>query len=111
LLVSTPNERITGFGHLTQAVYPALDMWFTIDGDFTNVGPNGQNVVVLQGWPRTHWAPHGGKGPVVLPDLHVRMVLPSDWSSGTATYRYLNSDGQWVTIANVPAKLVNSDQS
>ena len=108
LLVSTPDERITGFARLTQATNPPLDVSSKLDGEFTymTVMPDATHIlVVLTGWP-VLIPPGGGPGPVVQPDLQVRMVLASDWSSGTTTYRYADSDGQWTSVSDVPVASV-----
>ena len=47
-----------------------------------------------------------GPGPVILPNLFLRMVLQGWESGGTAYYRYQNAEGQWVEVSDVPVKKV-----
>ena len=110
LLVYTPGETVSGYGIITQAISPPLKVETKLHGDFTymTVMPRITHIlVVATGYPVVHWPPHGGIGPVIPPNVHLRMVLNEDWKSGTANYQYIDSKGNWHNIKNAPVKIVD----
>lgn len=110
--VYTPKETISGVGHITQAVNPPLDLATNLNGNYTYMCVMPKNchiLVVLTGHPIVD-CPHGaGIGPVVLPNVTLRMVLDESWKSGTANYKYQDADGKWHDIKNAPVKMVAGD--
>ncbi|MDY7232823.1 DUF1842 domain-containing protein [Hyalangium rubrum] len=71
------------------AVNPPLDVRSNLNGTFTymTVMPKQTNIlVVATGTPAIQWPSGGGVGPVLVPNVHLRMVLDSEWKSGTAYY-------------------------
>jgi hypothetical protein len=109
LTVSTPGKTVSGFGHITQATNPPLDLATDLKGDFTSmtVMPDQSHIlVVATGYPPVNWPPHGGLGPVILPNAYLRMVLTADWKGGMATYQHSDGDGTWHSIENVPVRSV-----
>ena len=109
LLVYTPGKAVSGFGIITQATNPPLKIETKLHGDFTYMTVMPKNVhilVVATGYPIIHWPPHGGIGPVILPNVHLRMVLKEDWKSGTANFQYIDAKGNWHNIENAPVKMV-----
>ncbi len=110
LLVNTPNERITGYGTITQTTNPPLNIDTKLEGNYTymTVMPNNSSIlVVATGYPVINWPPNGGVGPVLMPNVELRMVLSDDWAGGTANYQYQGSDGQWQSITNAPVKKIS----
>lgn len=110
LLVYTPGKTVGGYGIVTQATSPPLKVETRLHGDFTYMTVMPRNVhilVVATGYPIIHWPPHGGIGPVILPNVHLRMVLKEDWKSGTANFQYVDSKGNWHNIENAPVKAVD----
>jgi hypothetical protein len=55
------------------------------------------------------WPQGGGIGPVIPPNAELRMVLSEDWRSGTANYKYQDSNGNWHQIADAPVKMVSGN--
>lgn len=106
LVVYTPARSVHGSGEVSQPISPPLDTHSVVRGDYTSlpVGPEGGVFVTLTGYPDVKWPPYGGTGPVLMPDLHVRMTLDPTWQSGTASFDYLLPDGQWGHVDNVPVK-------
>jgi hypothetical protein len=110
LLVYTPGKTVTGYGTVTQAISPPLRVETKLSGDFTYMTVMPKNVhilIVATGYPVVHWPPHGGIGPVILPNVHLRMVLNGDWKSGTANYQYQDSKGNWQEVKDAPVKMVD----
>lgn len=110
LLVYTPGKSVSGYGVITQATSPPLKVETKLHGDFTYMTVMPRNVhilVVATGYPIIHWPPHGGIGPVILPNVNLRMVLTEDWKSGTANFQYLDANGKLVNIENAPVKIVD----
>ncbi|UPK16065.1 DUF1842 domain-containing protein (plasmid) [Bradyrhizobium sp. 155] len=64
-------------------------------------------LVLLTGYPPIHWPTHGGLGPVILPNVDLRMTLVPNWQSGIASYRYRSGHGDWQEIEAAPVKLVS----
>lgn len=111
LAVNTVDKTVSGSGRITQAVNPPLDVRSNLNGTFTymTVMPKQTHIlVVATGTPAIQWPPGGGIGPVLLPNVHLRMVLDSEWKSGTAYYKYQDEDGEWHELNDVPVKLVNN---
>jgi len=106
-----PSGAVHGLGQLTQATNPPLDMASRLDGDFTylTVMPDSSHVLVtLTGYPITQWPSHGGTGPVMLPNLSLRMLLASDWQTGTASMRYLLPNGSWQLVESAPVQFMSN---
>lgn len=105
LLVDAPTRRVTGMGKLGWAVSPPVAMTSKLEGDYSVAGST--VVVVLTGYPVVHWPPGGGIGPVLMPNLEIRMVLDGWSGGGTASVRFTTDGVNWTTIDNVPVKPVS----
>ena len=109
-MVNTPQELVNGIGHITQATNPPLNLNTQLQGTYTYMATmSSVNIlVVLTGYPVANLPPNGGVGPVLMPNVQLRMVLSQDWKTGTANYKYVDNSGQWKEMDNVPVKLLNS---
>ncbi|MCP3468374.1 MULTISPECIES: DUF1842 domain-containing protein [unclassified Bradyrhizobium] len=111
LVVDTPNRRIQGFGSITQAVNPPLDVTTSLQGNYSQLPTlppaPALLLVLLTGYPPIHWPTHGGLGPQILPNVDLRMTLVPNWQSGIASYRYRSGHGDWQEIEAAPVKLVS----
>jgi hypothetical protein len=111
LALAAPSGTVTGLGQITQAINPPLDITSRLDGDYTylTVMPDASHILVtVTGYPVLNMPPGGGIGPVVAPNLNLRMVLDSDWQRGTATFSYLGPDGTWQRIESATAHISTS---
>ena len=107
--VDTPSETLNGLGHITQAINPPLNISTKLDGSYTymTVMPKLVHILVTaSGYPLIDWPSHGGIGPVILPNVELRMVLNQDWKSGTANYRYRDGEGNWRSIKDAPVQFI-----
>lgn len=112
LLVNAPTETVTGQGEITQAVNPPLNLQTRLQGSYTymTVMPSNTHILVTAtGYPIIDWPEHGGIGPVIPPNVDLRMVLTDDWRTGTANYRYMDAQGNWNSVNNVPVQLEAPD--
>jgi hypothetical protein len=112
LTVSTPTKEVNGMGHITQATNPPLEIISKISGDFTymTVMPNSTHILVTaQGYPNIQWPPNAGIGPVILPNSKLRMILEDNWQSGTASFSYVDSQGNWIDITNAKVEAINQN--
>ena len=110
LTVNTPEETVQGIGKITQTTNPPLDITTKLDGSFTymTVMPDTTQILVIAtGYPSIHLPPGGGLGPVILPNVELRMVLNKDWKSGTANYKYIDNQGKWHSINDAVVQLVS----
>jgi hypothetical protein len=110
LAVNTVDKMISGQSQVTQATNPPLDVRSNIHGDFTYMtvmGPETSILVAATGVPTLQWPAAGGIGPVLPPNLSLRMVLKDGWTSGTANFRY-QVGNTWHEFNNVPVKAINS---
>ncbi|WP_437949534.1 DUF1842 domain-containing protein [Sorangium sp. So ce296] len=101
LTVNTVHKLVNGFGQITQAVSPPLDLHTRVDGSFTymTVMPDVTHIlVVATGYPPVQWPPGGGIGPVLQPNFELRMVLDKGWQGGTASYSFVEASGRRVEI-------------
>lgn len=99
-----------GFGEITQAVYPPLHVKTNLQG-FYAIAP----FVVhdthpisfdLTGFPSLNFPKHGGRGPVMFPNVKLNINLSGYGSK--ATYEYRSSPEQsWKTVKDVPVKVVS----
>jgi hypothetical protein len=109
LLVNAPEKSVSGYSLVGWTVNPPVAMKSKLTGDFTymTVMPKNTHIlVVLTGYPIIKWPVHGGVGPVILPNLHARIVLTEDWKSGTANFSFIDNNGKWQECDNVPVKQV-----
>jgi hypothetical protein len=107
--VYTPGETVHGIGHITQTTNPPLDIATNLSGQYTYmcVMPKSCHILVTAtGHPIIKWPQGGGIGPVIPPNVELRMVLNEDWKSGTANYKYMDSKGMWHEVTNAPVKIV-----
>jgi hypothetical protein len=107
LVVFTPVKTVHGAGHITQATNPPLNIHTILSGHYTymTVMPNNTHILVTA---MGHQIGGGGPGgPVMPPNVQLRMVLSKDWKSGTADYEYLGSNHQWHQVHQAPVKLVS----
>jgi len=114
LTVNTPSGTVTGGGNITQTTNPPLNLGTKLDGNFTymTVMPKQTSILVTAtGVPAVNWSPNAGIGPVLLPNVELRMVLDGNWQSGTANYKYLNSCGEWNSINNAKVQIINTNSS
>ena len=108
-LVYTPGRTLSGIGDITQAVNPPVDVNTNLHGDYSYMCVMPKNchlLVIATGYPIIKWPHHGGIGPVLQPNVHLRMVLTEDWKTGTATYQYVTPDGKWHEVENAPVKMI-----
>ena len=111
LAVNAVHNTIHGIGEITQAVNPPVDVRTRVDGTYVEILILGSPSLLVEatGMPPVHWPDRRrpqGPGPVILPNLFLRMVLQG-WESGTAYYRYQNAEGQWVEVNDAPVKKVD----
>lgn len=111
LAVNTVHKTVHGVGEITQAVNPPVDVHSRVDGTYLEITIMGSPSLLVEatGMPHVHWPDRRksqGHGPVILPNLFLRMILQSWEGGGTAYYRYQNADGQWVEVNDAPVKKV-----
>jgi hypothetical protein len=109
MTVDTVRESVAGMSHVTQTVNPPVDVASRVSGDVTymTVMPRRTHILVTAtGVPMVKWPEHGGIGPVLMPNLNLRMVLEDGWQTGTATYNYLDPEGRWQTVSDAPVRVV-----
>jgi uncharacterized protein DUF1842 len=110
LAVNAAHRTLHGIGEITQAVHPPVDVHTRVDGTYLPILILGSPSLLVEasGMPPVHWPDRRRQGPgtVILPNFFLRMVLQG-WESGTAYYRYQNTEGQWVEVNDVPVKKVD----
>jgi hypothetical protein len=107
--VNTVDEVIGGRGRITQAIHPPLDEPIQLNGRYMylTVIPNQSHILVLAtGYPDIEWPSSGGIEPVLRPNVHLRMLLTSDWMGGAAFFKYQDAEGVWHEVNDVPVKRV-----
>ncbi|MDY6855858.1 MAG: DUF1842 domain-containing protein [Thermodesulfobacteriota bacterium] len=107
--VYTPAKTVAGIGHITQTTNPPLDIATNLHGQYTYMCVMPQTCQILitaTGYPIINWPQHGGVGPIIPPNIELRMVITEDWKSGTANYKYIDSNGIWQEITDAPVKVV-----
>jgi hypothetical protein len=86
---------------------PPVNVHTILSGHYTymTVMPNNTHILVTAiGHPI---GDEGPGGPVLPPNVQLRMVLSRDWKSGTADYEFLGSNHQWHQVHQAPVKLVS----
>ncbi|UTW61732.1 DUF1842 domain-containing protein [bacterium SCSIO 12741] len=104
LLVNTPDQKVTGVGHLGQSTNPPLSEYSQIKGDYSYMCTmNSCNIlVVATGEGPSPILVHGV--PMMVTNLKLRMSLEEDWQSGTAVFEYLRN-GKWEKVGPVPVNV------
>ncbi|WP_066501527.1 DUF1842 domain-containing protein [Abyssisolibacter fermentans] len=107
--VYTPEETMSGIGHITQATNPPLNIGSDIHGQYTYmcVMPDKCHILITAtGNPIIKWPKHGGVGPILPTNIELKMVVTEDWKSGTANYKYIDAEGNWHEVTDAPVKSV-----
>ncbi|MEH1124926.1 DUF1842 domain-containing protein [Micromonospora sp. CPCC 206061] len=111
LTFDAPSGAVSGIGQLAQPTSPPMHQSSRLDGDYTylTVMPNTSHILItLTGYPVLWWPSNGGVGPVLMPNLRLRMVLEADWQSGTANFEYLDADGTWQRVESAQAQMLSN---
>jgi hypothetical protein len=102
LAVNTPARTVSGEVTITQAVNPPVNFHVQVRGDFTymTVMPDNTRILVVLSQVPT---------PVLnTPAAELRLVLESDWQSGTANVKYSpDLPGHWTSLSDLPVKIVD----
>lgn len=97
--VDTVNETASGIATVHQSTRQGTVCTSEVKGkviyEYTMDPKDSKIRIDLTGYPNIHWPPHGGVGPVILPNLKATILLDTDWSSGTIMYQYMHNSG-WV---------------
>lgn len=107
--VYTPGETVSGIGHITQSINPPLDIATNLSGQYTYmcVMPDSCHILInTLGYPIIKWPQGGGIGPVIMPNVELRMVVGEDWKGGTANYKYQDGNGNWHEVTNAPVRMI-----
>jgi Domain of unknown function (DUF1842). len=107
LIVSTPNQAISGMGKLLQPTHPSQDIHSNLQGHYAVMCIMPQNChiqIILTGCPIQAWPGYGGSGAATNPNFKILIALTEDWQSGSATFTFMNSAGNWEEIKGVPVK-------
>lgn len=111
LVVSTPNQAISGIGRLFQSVNPPLDVHSNLQGHYSVMCITPQNChiqIILTGYPIMNWPGYGGERPTLQPNMKILMVvLAEDWQTGSATFAYLDPMGQWHEVKGAPVRKIS----
>src|SRR3954453_12152810 len=101
LAVNTPAETVSGEVTVSQAVNPPVDFHVQVKGDFTymtGMPDNTHILVVLSQVPNEV---------TNTPGVELRMVLESDWQSGTANVKYPpHLPGDWTSLSDLPVRIL-----
>ncbi len=110
LVVSTVNNEVSGIAHITQATNPPVNITSKLNGDYTYMCTTRDChiLVTATGYPEINWPAHAGIGPVIPANVKLRMILEDDWSAGTVTLRYRDSEFNWHE-ATFPVKAVQAN--
>lgn len=111
LVVSTPNQAISGIGRLFQSGNPPLDLHSNLQGHYSVMCIMPENChiqIILTGYSIMNWPGYGGEKPVFQPNMKILMVvLTEDWQSGSATFAYLDTAGQWHEVEGAPVRKIS----
>lgn len=97
LVVNTPSRKVNGQGVVSNgSIHPALNVPTTLEGDYTymTVMPNETHILVVA----NGTGPIGLTTPLEGPNTKLRMVLDSNWASGSANFSYVDNNGQWQEV-------------
>lgn len=101
------SETASGWGRITQAINPPLDINVRLSGNFIFTLEDGaadQYFVFLKGVPLLKWPKDAGIGPVLPTLVDLVMTLNAGRTEGTANYAYKGDHGQWIEVNGVPVK-------
>jgi len=107
LVVNTPARRINGQGVVTNgSIHPALNVPTTIEGDFTymTVMPNETHILVVA----NGVGPIGTITPLEGPNTKLRMVLEANWTKGTASFAYVDANGEWQEVSDASVSIMQT---
>jgi hypothetical protein len=111
LSVYTPKETVHGVGQITNTANPPLHITTKLDGSYTymTVMPNNTHILVTAlGYPIDSPV-QGGVPTAIRANAELRMVLTEDWKSGTATYKYVDDQGNTHSINDAKVQSVDAN--
>jgi hypothetical protein len=109
LIVYTPKERVVGFGSITQPLAGLQTIDTEMKGNYTfmKVSTDSSYIIIaVHGYPPVMGPSISLGNNIQLPNCDLRMIVSDDWKSGTANYKYLDSEGIWHDIKDIPVNLV-----
>jgi hypothetical protein len=88
------------------SINPALNVPTTLEGDYTymTVMPNETHILVVA----NGTGPIGLTTPLEGPNTKLRMVLESDWASGTANFSYVDNNGRWQDVTDAKVTILQA---
>ncbi len=107
LAVNTPEEKVSGTGQITTGgVESPNPINTTLSGTYTYMATM-KNVQILI---KATGSGHIGSPvqPLEGQNADLMMVLDDNWQSGTANYKYINNNGQWISVEGAQVRVVNA---
>lgn len=98
---SAALDVVGGEGTISQSTVPPLDLKTQLYGVYT-VQKSGEFKVQAVGYPIFKQLKLGVIKKGISPNVQLEMTLAPNLLTGVATYSYLNSANEWVTIKDVP---------
>ena len=93
LFVDVYHKKVSGSGTIFQATNPPLNIPTALHGDYSYMATTASTNILIVA---------EGINPLIpivpgVPNAKLRIVLDSNWKTGTAYYSYLN-EGQWIKV-------------
>ena len=110
LVANTPDNTVHGFGQISAPVSPPVNITTKFHGEYFAFRLfNDTSILVLAtGYPIIKWSPILGIGPVIPPNMELKMMLTGDWKSGTANYKYTDNSGNWREVKEAKVELIET---
>lgn len=104
LLVNAVERHITGVGSLFLD-QPETNK-YRLEGDFNYLCTmdNCHILATIDGYPYLMMPPGSGIGPVLLPELKLRVLFDEEFSTGIASYQYTDKEGKPHYVNDVPVR-------
>ncbi|MEM7536853.1 MAG: DUF1842 domain-containing protein [Chloroflexota bacterium] len=114
LVLDPEHQTVSGTGRVTQAVNPPLSVSTRLHGQYKVLNlslraPIQMILVDAIGYPILQWPPFAGVGPAFPPNARLSMTL-ENWTTGTASFSYVDDNGDSHEVSDAPVKLLSSTQ-
>ena len=113
LSIHPKTGTVSGFGEVSHPSVHLDKPHFTkLNGDATPLCVMGEsecnNLIVATGYPVMpgSWDPRFGPGPVLLPNVELRLLVNSQYDGIVATYTYYTEDHTPVQMENIPVQTI-----
>jgi hypothetical protein len=101
----TPNESLKGETEIKIYKSPPINIVNSLVGNYkyVSIAPDSCHILITaQGYPKYKYTDESGIERPTNPIFHLRLILSENWESGIANYDYMDKQGNWQSVTDMP---------